>query len=44
MLKILDKKLKDIYYEYKDRKNPPVPVKTIKKYLELEGVPLDEEE
>ena len=44
MLRILDKKLKAIYYQYKDQKNPPVPVKKIKKFLELEGVPLDEEE
>jgi hypothetical protein len=43
MLKKLDRKLKAIYYKYKDKKNPPVPVKTIKKYLELEGV-LNEDE
>jgi hypothetical protein len=44
MLKKLDKKLKAIYDQYKDQKNPPVPVKKIKKFLELEGVPLDEDE
>jgi len=30
MLRKLDKKLKAIYYQYKDQKNPPVPVKTDK--------------
>ena len=44
MLKKLDKKLKAIYDQYKDQKNPPVPVKKIKKFLELEGIQLDEEE
>ncbi len=44
MLRKLDKKLKAIYNQYKDQKNPPVPINTIKKYLELEGIPLDEEE
>lgn len=38
MLKSLDEKLKTIYNEHKNDTNPPVPVKTIKKYLELEGV------
>ena len=44
MLVKLDKKLKAIYIQYKDQKNPPVPVKKIKKFLELEGVSLDEDE
>ena len=44
MLVKLDKKLKAIYYQYKDKKNPPVPIKKIKKFLELEGVPLDEDD
>jgi len=44
MLKKLDKKLKAIYIKYKDQKNPPVPVKKIKIFLELENVPLDEDE
>jgi hypothetical protein len=43
MLKKLDKKLKAIYYKYKDKNNPLVPVKRIRKYLELEGV-LDEDD
>lgn len=38
MLKSLDEKLKIIYDEHKNDTNPPVPVKTIRKYLELEGV------
>jgi hypothetical protein len=44
MLKRFDRKLKAIYYRYKDKKNPPVPVKKIKKYLELEGIKLDDED
>jgi hypothetical protein len=44
MLKRLDQKLKVIYYKHKDEKNPPVPIKTIKKYLELEGIDLDNED
>ncbi len=44
MLVKLDKKLKAIYYENKDKKNPKVPLKTIKKFLEIEGIPLDEDE
>lgn len=39
----LNEKLKDIYLTYKDHKNPPVPLDTIKEYLELEGVSLDDE-
>ncbi|WP_255590745.1 hypothetical protein [Methanobacterium spitsbergense] len=38
MLKGLDEKLKTIYDEHKNDTNPPVPVKTIRKYLEHEGV------
>jgi hypothetical protein len=34
----LNEKLKDIYMTYKDHENPPVPIETIKEYLELEGV------
>lgn len=44
MLPKLDKKLKAIHNQYKDQKNPLVQVKKIKKFLELEGVPLDEDE
>lgn len=39
----LNKKLIDIYNTYKDHENPPVPLKTIKEYLELEGISLNEE-
>jgi hypothetical protein len=38
MVKSFDEKLKTIYDEHKNDTNPPVPVKTIRKYLELEGV------
>ncbi len=34
----LSRKLKKIYYRYKDEKNPPVPIKKIKKCLEFEGI------
>ena len=44
MLTLFDRKLKAIYYEHKDEKNPKVPLKTIKKYLELEGIKLDDED
>jgi hypothetical protein len=36
-------KLKDIYRRHKDEENPTVPVKDIKEFLELSGVPLEEE-
>jgi len=38
----LNDKLKDIYLTYRDQDNPPVPLKAIREYLELEGVELDE--
>jgi hypothetical protein len=38
----LNEKLKDIYMTYKDNKNPPVPIETIKEYLELEGISLED--
>ena len=44
MLRKLDKKLKAIYNQYKDQKKSTSTKNTIKKYLELEGIPLDEEE
>lgn len=34
--------LKEVYYIYKDHNNPPVPINTIKEYLELEGLFLDD--
>ena len=37
-------KLKDIYQTYKDDKNPPVPIKEIKEYLELSGIKVDEDD
>jgi N-acetyl-beta-hexosaminidase len=37
-------KLKDIYKTYKDKKNPPVPVKDIRDFLELSGIPLEEDD
>lgn len=39
----LNENLKDIYLTYKDQKNPPVPIDTIKEYLELEGVSLEDD-
>lgn len=38
----LNEKLLDIYMTYKDQKNPPVPITTIKEFLILEGVIIDE--
>ncbi len=43
MQKWFDEKLEEIYYEFKDMKNPPVPIETIREYLILEGFPLDDE-
>jgi hypothetical protein len=40
----LNEKLKDIYMTYRNHENPPVPLDTIREYLELEGVELDESE
>lgn len=37
----LNKKLIDIYHTFKNQANPPVPLKTIKEYLELEGISLN---
>jgi len=33
--------LKHFYFSYIDKENPPIPLKTIKDYLELEGVTLE---
>lgn len=41
-MKTLNENLIDIYNAYKRRKNPPVPIKMIKEFLELEGVHLIE--
>lgn len=32
------------YQRYKNTVNPPVPIETIKKFLEFEGISLDQEE
>lgn len=34
--------LKKTYEQYKDHKNPPVPIAEIKEFLEIEGVELGE--
>jgi len=39
----LNEKLLDIYMTYKDDSKPPVPIDTIKEYLELEGIPLEDD-
>jgi hypothetical protein len=41
MSKTLEDKLLAIYLNYKDKKNPPVPLELIREYLELFGVNLD---
>jgi hypothetical protein len=38
----LDEKLLDIYMTYKDHKNPAVPINTIKEYLKLQGISLED--
>jgi hypothetical protein len=38
MSKELNETLKEAYNRYKDDPNPPVPLGTIKEYLELEGI------
>lgn len=38
MSKELNDRLKEAYNRYKDDPNPPVPLGTIKEYLELEGI------
>ncbi len=38
----LNKLLIKAYYCYKDYKNPPVPVNTIKEFLELEGIKVED--
>lgn len=42
MSSVLTKKLLIIYLAYKDDPNPPVPIDTIKEFLELEGEVLKE--
>lgn len=44
MTEQLNQLLKEAYHRYKDDPNPPVPLKTIKEFLEFEGVPLEQEE
>lgn len=43
MYKLFYRKLKAVYYKHKNEKNPKIPLKTIKKYLEREGIKLDDE-
>ena len=43
LLKKLDEELKEFYNENKEKKNPSVHTKKVKKFLELEGV-LDEDD
>lgn len=38
----LNDKLLNIYITFKNDENPPVPIETIKEYLELEGISLDD--
>jgi len=39
----LNKLLKNAYYKWKTKKDPPIPLECIKKYLELEGVSIEDE-
>lgn len=39
----LNKLLKKAYNRYKNDSKPPVPINHIREYLELEGIPLDED-
>ena len=43
LLKKLEEELKEFYYKNKEKKNPSVNTKKVKKFLELEGV-LDEDD
>lgn len=43
MSKELNDLLEKAYIEFKDVPNPPVPIKEIKEYLELEGIEVDVE-
>jgi hypothetical protein len=38
MLKKFDKKLKKVYFDYKDKNDSNVPIKKIRRFLEIEGV------
>jgi hypothetical protein len=44
MSKELNDTLKEAYNRYKDDLNPPVPLRTIKEYLELEGINPDDDD
>lgn len=44
LLKKLDEELKEFYNENKEKKNPSVHTKKVKKFLELEGVSLEEDD
>lgn len=43
MSKELNELLRKAYQRYINDPNPPVPVATIKEYLELEGIPLEDD-
>lgn len=43
MSKELNNLLKKAYYLWKYVPNPPIPIKTIKEFLELEGISLEED-
>ncbi len=43
MSKELNNLLKQAYIQYKDFKDPPVPIHEIKAYLKLEGIEIDSE-
>jgi ABC-type uncharacterized transport system substrate-binding protein len=42
LLKRLDEELKEFIFENKKKENPSKHIKIVKKYLELEGVSLEE--
>jgi hypothetical protein len=42
MSKKLNKLLKKAYNKYQNDPNPPIPLKTIKEFLELEGISLED--
>ena len=44
MLKRFDKEVAVIYDENKDKKNPPLLIKKIKRFLELEKMSFEEED
>lgn len=43
MSEILNYLLIKAYYQWKNKSSPPVPLRTIKEYLELEDINLDDD-